>query len=84
MEVQVQDEMERVSQHLEKQTVPEPLQGHADMLKRILSTGIYPVLKKPIPECIAEDQADGSTVRQWPRDLLEERTAQPKQVRVYK
>lgn len=77
--LQALEGLERCQNFLESQTIPDLPRDNAQVLKRMISTGIYQYLKQPVPACITEDQWDGSTVREWPRNLLEE-CCRPKQV----
>jgi hypothetical protein len=62
--VQVMEGLTRLEKRMDSQSL-DPAPEHADMLKRMLSIGLYRYLRIPVPECIKEDNGDTSVVRRW-------------------
>lgn len=56
--------LQRVEKQVDTQSL-DPSPEHADMIKRMLSMGLYRYLKVAAPSCIADDTSDSSVVRRW-------------------
>lgn len=58
----------------------DPSTEHADVIKRMLSMGLYRYLNMPIPSCIAEDSAGATMVRRWHGQPIQTNAARSKKV----
>lgn len=72
--------LQRLERQMESQSL-DPAAEHADMIRRMLSTGVYRYLKLPLPSCIAEDRSDASVVRRWHGDLVQTSSVRTKKVK---
>ena len=56
--------LQRLEKQMDSQSL-DPSTESADMIRRMLSMGVYRYLKRPLPSCIAEDSSDAPLVRKW-------------------
>lgn len=71
--LQVSEVLQRLEKQMDNQSL-EPSPEHSDMIRRMLSMGVYRYLKLPLPACIAEDTSDAAVVRRWHGDIARVRT----------